>query len=393
MNLTIPAVGVTTGPEYADIINQDLSLIDAHDHTPGNGVQLTPASLNISSDLLFNAHSATNLLTANFNSQTTTLSAATTDSVYVANGDLYYNNSLGFPVQITVGSALAGTPGSISGLSSPASAVYNTGTFTFQSNVNTPANLDAGSVVLRNNIASSYGLTLSAPTLSTDESMVLPPIPSSPSFMSIDQFGNMNTAIPLLATLTTANLSPTAGILGTQLANNTLTSTQIANQGILTASIANGAISSTQIATYGVGTVNIAPQSVTIDKLSTSAANTYSGTSAGFNSTPLIPAYVRVLGFPTNPSVRTVQYIFQASISLSGTGVDCTPAILQYVNGSSRMRQDVSLQDANGYVPLYMSCFITDNISTGSASFEVFIGNTNGRTVVFSNVVLSIIQY
>jgi len=45
MNLTIPTVGVTTGPTYATDINNALTTIDSHDHSPGNGVAISNAGI------------------------------------------------------------------------------------------------------------------------------------------------------------------------------------------------------------------------------------------------------------------------------------------------------------------------------------------------------------
>ena len=53
MGLTQSTVGTTTGPDWATNAENNLLTIDAHDHTSGKGVQLTPSSLNINADLEF----------------------------------------------------------------------------------------------------------------------------------------------------------------------------------------------------------------------------------------------------------------------------------------------------------------------------------------------------
>lgn len=60
MGLTIPTPGVTPGPTYATEISNDLVIIDAHNHTAGNGVQVPTAGLNINANLSFNGFGATN---------------------------------------------------------------------------------------------------------------------------------------------------------------------------------------------------------------------------------------------------------------------------------------------------------------------------------------------
>ena len=56
-----PAVGVDTGPTWADNLNTSLDAIDGHDHSTNKGVRITPAGLNINADLEFNQNSATEL--------------------------------------------------------------------------------------------------------------------------------------------------------------------------------------------------------------------------------------------------------------------------------------------------------------------------------------------
>lgn len=58
MGMTIPTPGVTPGPTYATNISNDLSIIDAHNHTAGNGVQVPTAGININAVLPFNGFGA-----------------------------------------------------------------------------------------------------------------------------------------------------------------------------------------------------------------------------------------------------------------------------------------------------------------------------------------------
>lgn len=199
MNLPIPIVGVDPGPDWALNVNSCLTILDAHDHTSGNGVQIKPSGLNINSDLTIQSNNLIQVKTVNFTAQTAALSGPSdVGCVYVSGVDLYYNDELGNQVQITKNGGLNGTPGSISGLSSPASASYDSigSTFIWQSAVNTPANLDAASIVLRNFVANSKGLTLSPPnSMGSDYSIVLPQLPASQSLVTIDAAGSMGTSL------------------------------------------------------------------------------------------------------------------------------------------------------------------------------------------------------
>lgn len=217
MNLPIPVIGTDPGPDWASNINGSLTIIDQHDHTPGNGVPITPSGMNINMNLSLNSNSLTLVKSIDFSSNLSLLT--TIDSLYVSDVDLYYNDGNGNQIRLTQSGGVVGSPGSISGLASPASATYVSGssTFVWQSNANTPANLDAASVIFRNLVTSSPGLTLSPPTLSTNYSLVLPLLPSTTSFLILDPAGNMSGYIstPAIPSSTKLLTLDAAGNMGT----------------------------------------------------------------------------------------------------------------------------------------------------------------------------------
>lgn len=178
MNLVIPAVGTTAGPQYATDLNASLEIIDSHNHSSGSGVPITPSGLSISSDLSFLSNNATLLRSVRFTTQASPLALVTDlGCLYESGVDLYYNDGNGNQVRITQSGGVAGTPGSISGLVAPASVTYTPAnqTFTFQSAALTSGNIDVGSVVIRNVVASSFGVTLSAPsTLAANYTLTQP---------------------------------------------------------------------------------------------------------------------------------------------------------------------------------------------------------------------------
>lgn len=209
MNLIVPGVGSEQGPIYALDINASLTLIDSHDHSPGRGVQLTPNGLNINSDLPINSNNLTVVRSVRFVNQSSPFTSLPADigALFEIGGDFYYINSAGVQVQITSGSSIVGTAGSITGLpSGTASASYAAGTFVWQSATSTPANMDAGSYIFRNNVANSKGLTLNPPnSMVADYSLVLPIVPGVTSFMTLDTSGNM--AAPTPYPLTTPGIT------------------------------------------------------------------------------------------------------------------------------------------------------------------------------------------
>ncbi len=196
MNLPVPAVGITTGPAWADDINQSLNLIDSHDHSPGKGVQITPAGININSDLSCGNNNLINPRTVRFSPQSNPLTDPTDlGAIYESGVDLYYRDGNGNNIRLTQSGSIVGTSGTISGLVSPASASYVSGTSTFvwESAINTSANLDASCLIQRNITAGSNGITLCAPAaLASNYSLTWPgALPASQKFATIDNSGNI----------------------------------------------------------------------------------------------------------------------------------------------------------------------------------------------------------
>lgn len=212
MGMPIPIVGQDPGPDWANNINASLQIVDSHDHTPGHGVAVPAAGLNINSDLPFHSNNATSLKSDQFSPQGSLLSSI--DAVYTstANGainDLYYNDSAGNKIQITKNGSLNGTPGSISGLSPPASASYNgiSSSFVWQSGVNTPAFMNSGPLIIGNNVANSKTVTLQPPGgLAANYSITFPSgTPANASVVTMDASGNLAATNSLTQPLTIGN--------------------------------------------------------------------------------------------------------------------------------------------------------------------------------------------
>lgn len=224
MGLNLPVPGQEPGPTYATDNNSAFTIIDGHNHSPGYGEQITPAGLNINSDLAFQNTNAYQLRSVRYiNNSAALATASDLNCTYVSGGNLYYNNASGTAVQITSGSSVNAGAGSITGLpSGTASVTYSSTTYVFQSATSTPATIDVGSVIIRNTTASAKGVTLSPiNALSANYALVLPTIPASTSFLSIDTSGNI------------AAYSPVVGGIGTtQLADNAVTTVKITDAAV-----------------------------------------------------------------------------------------------------------------------------------------------------------------
>ena len=221
MNLPVPVVGQDLGPQYATDINNCMALIDQHDHSSGEGVQITPAGLNINAALALNTNALLSALYTAYTPQASPIPAVSpaVGALYVAGVDLYYNDINGEQIQITSGGHVNAGAGSITGLPSGTAGVTYSSvaeTYIFTSSTLTPANLDAGSVILRNLTMGSNGITLQAPnSLGSDYSITLPPLPSSTMALTITSSGIMGEANFSGAQLTAGTVTQAAAAIKT----------------------------------------------------------------------------------------------------------------------------------------------------------------------------------
>lgn len=174
MGLLQPTPG-TQGPDWANNINANSDTLDAHDHSPGKGVPVTPSGLNINASLNMNEQTLTSAKSVRFVSQSSTLTSSSARDLYIKNGDLFYANGL-TDVQITTGGSVAGSSGSITGLVSPASAVFSGQQFSFSYDTGTYADLRCRDLVLSTNGGNTIKLTHAASSAYT---LTLPPSPPS----------------------------------------------------------------------------------------------------------------------------------------------------------------------------------------------------------------------
>lgn len=192
MSLVLPGVGTQAGPQYATDVNNSLSIIDTHNHTPGSGVLIPTAGLNIDNTLSFNTFGASDLQRLSLDAQASPLSGATfPTSLYASGVDLYFNDGSGNQIQITSSGQVNTATGNITGLSSPAAASYISGSqkFLWQANSTTdiPATMEGASVVVREQVAAGNGVTISAPTgLAANYTQTLPTaLPSTTNALTL----------------------------------------------------------------------------------------------------------------------------------------------------------------------------------------------------------------
>jgi len=107
MSLILPDVGITIGTTWATYLNAALSTVDSHDHSTGKGIKITPAGLNISSDLAFGSNNATGVRSVRLLNSTFTAAGADLACLYAQGNELYYRDGSGNTVQITSGGAIS----------------------------------------------------------------------------------------------------------------------------------------------------------------------------------------------------------------------------------------------------------------------------------------------
>ena len=199
MNLTIPVTGQEAGPNWANDINNSLSVIDSHNHSSGSGVQIGPDGININSALPFNSNQATGLAFVNIAAQGSGIPSPTNQSLYVSGVDLYYKDGNGVPVRMTSGGGTVTGASSI--VSGTASAAFVSSTLVVLQNVGVAAPIDAASYILRYNggypSPAGNAIVLAAPSaLSGVYQYTLPATyPSSTSFLTMSTSGTIANTI------------------------------------------------------------------------------------------------------------------------------------------------------------------------------------------------------
>ena len=201
-----------------------------------------------------------------FNSQSAAYSSSTINALYVAGGDLYYNDKNGASIQLTAGGGINAVNQAIPGVVSPVSFAYSAGKFTAKSANTTFAKLEISDVLLYENTAGiSNAVTLKSPTsLAASYSVIFPAaVPAAKRYVSMDATGalsNASTADTVAGEITTTGANAIASSVTATGANaifgavSTVQSTQ-ANL----AAVARTRVVKTDGTDPGVGGVVISP--------------------------------------------------------------------------------------------------------------------------------------
>ena len=371
MGLTLPVTGVETGPNWANEILAALNLIDAHDHTTSKGAEIPFSAINVNDDVDMGDNSMINIKSLFFNNQS--LPYVENATLYISGGELYYNNSSGVPLQITIGGALNGVTGSHGiggdygnmGCTALVRYLNASGIFEFLASGTVYAPIYASDISIYEGVAGAHKVKLKTVAgLGGDVTITLPStLPISTLPMSISATGVITSAQIIAAQITNNTIT------ATQIANNTISATQIVNKTITAAQIADGSIVSPLIPANAITTALIADAQITPAKrsalgqqIATIPNTIYNAGSGSQTSGVLSTVTITSTGRPINVIVDIEECVAQAGYSY----------IHLYRNGVLVRKWDVVGDPSGGTYKL--SCLngsYIDVIGAGTYSYTV----------------------
>jgi microcystin-dependent protein len=217
MSLVLPTPGPlgTLGPDWALNLNTAFNVVDLHDHTTGKGSRVPVSAININSDLNMAGYNSSEARSYKCLNNLSALSLSTdVSSLYVAGGDLYYNNASGTQVKITSGSGINLTSvGSIGGdySTSSASLSYSAVStdFSFTSVPGITASITCGSVKISEEVSGGKYVKLQTPVgLGSNYDLTfMTGLPASTLPVMVDPSGVMTNAQIVTSQITDANVT------------------------------------------------------------------------------------------------------------------------------------------------------------------------------------------
>jgi hypothetical protein len=220
LGLTLPSVGVTAGPDWAELLNEIAqALIDAVEDGVSSAIGLT-----ITGDVAMAGFALSNVDHVAWENKAA--SFATASALYQRSNNLWYNDGSGNQIQLTVGGALnaaslGGIVGDYGG-ANPAKVTYGdaAAAYVFTQDPNVPAKIDAGDLLLREAGATGpNAITVKSPAaLATAYSLTLPAtLPVGPvQVVTMSSSGALaTTASPSVTNLTASgDISATGTVTG-----------------------------------------------------------------------------------------------------------------------------------------------------------------------------------
>lgn len=407
MGLVLPTRGAPGAGQWGDTDDANSARVDAHDHSPGKGVLITPAAISINADLPLN--SSWGITAANRISFASVASPSTNKSLFVSDGtggltasELYWRSNTGTAVRLTAGSALnvAAFAGGIGGdytAVGAAVAFDDAGDrYTFKQQSNVWARMASGDVRLFETgtsesifvglaapgaLASSYTITmpLTAPTAGTRPvQMSTAGVLTAGDSDNVQIGGTLGAtgAATLSSTLTVNGISTLNGTVGTNALNAGGLITAIAG---LTAS-ANQHVTVSGTGRFKHGTMTLLIPGSDFEVISNSFAWAKSGLSGISTSGAASGAAVgiqlpigariltiRVYGFDSAVGPTKIQANFNRVDSTGGNATIASSA----VSAGSGANQTLTIGSLTTTVATLNFYSIEVNCTTGTASWTV----------------------
>lgn len=226
MNLTYPTVGASSGT-WGTMLNTAIAVLEEHDHTSGNGVQVPTAGINIDANLSFGGFAATSLTYTAFGGVTTTSAANASVFRNSANNELTWKTTGGVAVQITNGtglntSLLGGITGDYTTTSADVEYVDAEKAYEFKQAEGPDfwAKLKTGDILLHETASGiTTRVTLKSPgTLASNYDWIFPTgLPGSTSLLTLSSAGQVAATLtpPTVTALTATGAISGATISGT----------------------------------------------------------------------------------------------------------------------------------------------------------------------------------
>src|SRR5215217_2079037 len=346
MNIITPVPGTTPGPGWATTLNDGFTTVDSHNHATGNGVKITPAGLNINTDLPLNDHLVTSVGAVGLTTLPSTIvTAATVNNV---NGDLYWTNGGGTPVQITSGSSVQSSSSTVS------------------RNYDASVTISANTTILASGTVSFYKVdTTSANQITLPAASA---VASGRFYEFVDSTGlcATNNITFIRAGADTMNQSATNIVLTYGFAGARFVSDGVSNWSVSffngavqigTAQIANNAITTAKIADAAITTIKIADGAVTKAKQAALAWQLSAGSSGSYFTAQTTPQDVTNMSVTIASNGRPViiALIPDGTTNFGSLGVDrpsgvAADAYFYVVRGASTVvaRYNLAIGGASG---------------------------------------------
>lgn len=362
MSLETSTPGVTNDLTAATNIEANWQILDVHDHSSGKGSQVPTSGLNINAALNFSGNKAYNFLATQFSNQSSSLAtAANKPCIYVLNGELRYIDNSGNDVLMTNSGSVAGTSGSISGLTAPVAAGFSSATFAWQANSGTGlyakmSNADINLYQATAGVTNAVTLK-SYPSLAASYSVIFPSaVPASTAYVSMDNTGQLATAS-----------ADTIGAAMTATGGNAVAAIRSRATGTTVA--AGGVAISASSGSYALA----APAAYT-DVTNLSVTITTSGR----------PVFVGCISAATSSVVGSATGYFV--IQNTGSGTVCI-TITRGGTVIMNTQQSQNYSNTQSYLPASAISFV-DAVAAGTYTYKIQVGSNNGTTIGVQDVKL-----